>query len=221
MPGMPGPRVNIDSASDRSIVFAPPHQPYRSEIGDSWEPVAVGPGRSASVETALNGAAGEALNRYPIQLAKVQRPPLRDDTLARDRLLDWLSVKIHDRVVLLLADAGYGKTTLLADFAQRTRLRTIWYRLDEDDRDWIAFLNYLIAAGREHDPGFAPTTASMLQDMAVGEPARDAVIDVFLRELPSVAEQGVVLILDDFHAVDEAPDVGLIVRERLARAPDR
>ena len=130
MPGMPGPRLNIDTADGRSIVFAPPHQSRHDEIGDSWEPVAVGPGRSASVETALNGAVGEALNRYPIQLSKVQRPPLRDETLARDRLLDWLSVKIHDRVVLLLADAGYGKTTLLADFAQRTRLRTIWYRLD-------------------------------------------------------------------------------------------
>src|SRR5262245_4958033 len=38
---------------------------------------------------------------YPVQLSKVQAPPLRDDTLARDRLLDWLSVKVHSRVVLL------------------------------------------------------------------------------------------------------------------------
>jgi ATP/maltotriose-dependent transcriptional regulator MalT len=161
------------------------------------------------------------LNRYPIQPSKVQRPPLRDDTLARDRLLDWLSVKIHDRVVLVLADAGYGKTTLLADFSQRTRLRTLWYRLDEDDRDWIAFLNHLVAAGREHDPGFAPTTASMLGDMSVGGPTRDAAIEVFLRELPSIAEHGAVLILDDFHLVDDSPDVRLIARELVARAPER
>src|SRR5689334_11484333 len=37
---------------------------------------------------------------YPVQLSKVQAPPLREDTLARERLLDWLSVKIHSRVVL-------------------------------------------------------------------------------------------------------------------------
>ena len=125
------------------------------------------------------------MNALPDPAAKVQRPSLRDETLARDRLLDWLSAKIHDRVILVLADAGYGKTTLLADFSRRTRLRTLWYRLDEDDRDWIAFLNHLVAAGREHDPGFAPTTAAMLGDMSVGGPTRDAVIDVFLRELPS------------------------------------
>ncbi|MDO8484936.1 MAG: hypothetical protein Q7S35_08315, partial [Candidatus Limnocylindrales bacterium] len=161
------------------------------------------------------------MNRYPIQLAKVQSPALRDETLARDRLLDWLSAKIHDRVILVLADAGYGKTTLLADFSRRTRLRTLWYRLEDDDRDWIAFLNHLVAAGREHDPGFAPTTASMLGDMSVGGPTRDSAIDVFLRELPSIAEHGAVLILDDFHLVDDSSDVRLIARELVARAPER
>jgi len=169
----------------------------------------------------LHGASGVALNRYPIQLAKVQPPSLRDDTLSRERLLDWLNAKIHDRVILVLADAGYGKTTLLADFARRSRLRTLWYRLEADDRDWIAFLNHLVAAGREHDPGFAPTTAALLGDMSVGGPTRDSAIDVFLRELPGIAEHGAVLILDDFHLVDDSADVRLIARELVARAPER
>src|SRR5262249_21694032 len=83
---------------------------------------------------------------YPVQLSKVQAPPLRDDTLARDRLLDWLSVKVHSRVVLLTAEAGYGKTTLLADFTRRTRIRVLWYRLDRGDRDWVGFIAHLVAA---------------------------------------------------------------------------
>ena len=161
------------------------------------------------------------MNGYPIQPAKVQRPPLRDETLARDRLLDWLAAKIHHRVILVLADAGYGKTTLLADFSQRTRLRTLWYRLDDEDRDWISFLSHLVAAGREHDPEFAPTTAAMLSDLATGGPTREAATDVFLRELPKIAEHGAVLILDDFHLVDESPDVRIIARELVARAPER
>ncbi len=220
--GMSAPRAGIDITDGRSIPFAPPpHVAPQVEIGASWEPVAVGPGRTAASGSTRDGGPNETLTHYPIQPSKVQRPSLREDTLARSRLLDWLATKIHDRVVLVLADAGYGKTTLLADFSQRTRLRTIWYRLDEDDRDWIAFLNYLVAAGREHDPGFAPTTASMLQDMSVGGPTRDAVIDVFLRELQSIAEHGAVLVLDDFHLVDESPDVRLIARELVARGPER
>ena len=96
---------------------------------------------------------------YPIQPGKIQAPALRDETLARTRLLDWLDVKIHSRVVFVIADAGYGKTTLLADFSRRTRLRTIWYRIDEEDRDWVGFLAHLVSAGREFDPDFAPRTA--------------------------------------------------------------
>lgn len=218
---MPGPKTTVDMAHERSVSFAPPHSSPPSRLGGSWEPVAVGPGRSATVGSASLGVSGAAVHRYPIQPAKVQRPALRDDTLARDRLLDWLSARIHDRVILLLADAGYGKTTLLADFSRRTRVRTLWYRLEDDDRDWIAFLNHLVAAGREHDPGFAPTTAAMLADMSVGGPTRDAAIDVFLRELPAIAEHGAVLILDDFHLVDDSPDVRLIARELVARAPER
>ncbi|HET9851133.1 MAG TPA: hypothetical protein VFP56_01350, partial [Candidatus Limnocylindrales bacterium] len=83
---------------------------------------------------------------FPVQVSKVQPPPLRDETLARDRLLDWLSVKIHRRVVLLTAEAGYGKTTLLADFTRRTRLRVLWFRLDRGDRDWTSFIAHLVAA---------------------------------------------------------------------------
>ena len=97
---------------------------------------------------------------FPVQLGKVQPPPLPAETLERERLLEWMAAKIHSRLVLILADAGYGKTTLLADWSRRTRLRVLWYRLDETDRDWVVFVNHVVAAGREIDPGFAPNTIS-------------------------------------------------------------
>jgi len=82
-------------------------------------------------------------------------------------------------------------------------------------------LNHLVAAGREVDPSFAPNTASMLADPSLGGPTRDTVVDVFIRELRTIAPYGAVLIFDDFHLVDEAPDVQFITREIVARAPER
>jgi DNA-binding SARP family transcriptional activator len=158
---------------------------------------------------------------YPIQPGKVQPPALRDETLARTRLLDWLDVKIHRRVVFVIADAGYGKTTLLADFSRRSRIRTIWYRLDEEDRDWVGFLSHLVAAGREHDPGFAPRTASILRSLEPGGPTREDAIEAFIEELASIARDGAALILDDFHLADEVNDIRTIVREIVARGPER
>ena len=181
--------------------------------------VPVGPGRA--VETPVPGGARDNVIGYPVQPAKVQRPPLREETLARDRLLDWLNVKINSRVVVITAEAGYGKTTLLADFSRRTRHRTLWYRLDDEDRNWVAFLSYLVAAGREHDPAFAPQTYSLLRETGATGPSPDAVIETFVREFQALGELGAVLIFDDYHVVDDAPDVRQIVGQLLSRAPER
>ena len=85
----------------------------------------------------------------------------------------------------------------------------------------MSFLSHLVASGREHDPEFAPRTAAMLSDLAMGGPTREAATNVFLSELPSIAERGAILILDDYHLVDESPDVRQITRELVARAPER
>ena len=158
---------------------------------------------------------------YPVQLNKVQAPPLRDETLARGRLLEWLSVKVNRRSVLVLAEAGYGKTTLLADFTRRTRVPVAWYRLDRGDRDWPGFIAHLVAAFRIHQPDVAPVTQSMVREAGSDMPARDAVLDTFIRELGELPPEPAALVLDDFHLVDDAPDIRHIVRELMARSPER
>ena len=100
---------------------------------------------------------------FPVQLGKVQPPLLPTETLERERLLGWMAAKVHSRLVLIVADAGYGKTTLLADWSRRTRIQTLWYRLDETDRDWVVFVNHVVAAGRANDPGVAPQTLSRIR----------------------------------------------------------
>ena len=221
MPPMALPDPPVDTRRERSVSFARPETPEPIHRAGDRLPVPVGPGRPPIAAAQASGAHRDDVSGYPIQYAKVQPPPLRAETLARHRLLDWLAAKIHHRVILVLADAGYGKTTLLADFSGRTRLRTLWYRLDEDDRDWISLLNHLVAAGREADPAFAPNTAAMLADTSLTGPTRDAVIEVFIRELQDIAPHGAVLIFDDFHLVDESPDAQRIAREIVARAPER
>ncbi len=168
----------------------------------------------------LGGLLGH-VSEYPVQFEKVQAPPLRDETLARPRLLDWLSVKIHRRVVLVLAEAGYGKTTLLADFTRRSRIPVAWYRLDRGDRDWLGFLAHLVAALRVHRPDFGPVTQTMIRDASMGTTTRDMVLEAFIRELGTLAVEPASIVLDDFHLVDDSEDARAIVRALLVRAPER
>jgi LuxR family transcriptional regulator, maltose regulon positive regulatory protein len=206
-----------------SVSFAPPDPVMLGPRGrtPTRAPIAVGPGRAVIAEPNRVRAEPRGGVTYPILPGKIQAPALRDETLARTRLLDWLDVKIHSRVVFVIADAGYGKTTLLADFSRRTRVRTIWYRIDEDDRDWVGFLAHLVSAGREFDPDFAPRTAAILRSLEPGGATREDALETFLEELPAVAADGAALILDDFHLVDEVADIRLIAREIVARGPER
>ena len=244
MPTMPSrPSAGaVDTRRDASLPLAPLDPPVEREQPIDPRPelpapdrrpdpgsrrrrprLIVEPNRPAIVAAGHTSTGGHlgVMPDYPVQVSKVQAPPLRDETLARDRLLEWLSVKIHRRAVLLIAEAGYGKTTLLADFSRRTRVRVLWFRLDRGDRDWVGFLAYLVAGVRIHVPEFGTATSALLRETATSAPPLDTVLDTFLRELGGLPNDASALVFDDFHLVDDSPDVRQIVRELLTRGPER
>jgi LuxR family maltose regulon positive regulatory protein len=242
MPAMPTrPSAAVDTRSDASLSFAPLDRPVELAQPSPAHPGTPIPDRAVvtrlprrrprlmvegvrgSVVAPSAIAAGHlgVMADYPIQVSKVQAPPLRDETLARERLLEWLSVKVHRRVVLLTAEAGYGKTTLLADFSRRTRLRVFWYRLDRGDRDWVGFLAYMVAAVRIHLPDFGDSTVGLLRETATTSPAFETVLDTFLRELSGLPNDPTAFVFDDVHLVDDSPEIRHMLRELLARAPER
>lgn len=145
--------------------------------------------------------------------SKIQPPPLRSSTLSRQRLLDRLTDAVGSRLTLVVAEAGYGKTTLLADFSSRASVRCLWYKLDSTDADPITWTNHVIAAAREIDPEFGQSTLGLLSQVAPGGPPESVFVASLLGELPRLGEAPTVLVLDDFHAVDQSSEA----REYLAR----
>ncbi len=163
------------------------------------------------------------MSEFPLQAAKVQRPALRAETLQRDRLLDWLTSQAESKVILVTAEAGYGKTTLLADFSRRTRRRVLWYRIDENDRSWLSLVRYLIAAGREVDPEFGMETARLLDRPGGQEaPTREAIVAGLVADFGAFTPSGgALLILDDYHQIDDVAEIREILNDFVSHAPDR
>jgi ATP/maltotriose-dependent transcriptional regulator MalT/DNA-binding SARP family transcriptional activator len=162
------------------------------------------------------------VSEFPLQAAKVQRPALRAETLQRDRLLDWLAAQDQSKVILVTAEAGYGKTTLLADFSRRTRRRVLWFRVDEKDRSWVSVVRYLIAAGQEVDPDFGRDTRDLISRLGQpGGPRQQEVVASLVKDYGPLCEGGdLFLILDDYHLVDDVLEVRDVLNEFIAKTPE-
>ncbi|CAN5751469.1 BTAD domain-containing putative transcriptional regulator [soil metagenome] len=162
---------------------------------------------------------GTKVKVAPVIRAKIEPPQLRNSTLSRGRLLKALNSAISRRVTLLIAEAGYGKTTLLTDFSSRPIARCLWYKLDSTDRDWVTMVNYLVAAVRELWPGFGERTTQLLSADPTSIVPRDAVLSSLLAELQSLPDEPAVLILDDFQAIDESEEACAVVMHLVRNAP--
>lgn len=151
---------------------------------------------------------------------KVRPPVIRPTTLERPRLLGWLERHAQQRVRVIVAEAGYGKSTLIADHVKRTGRRVAWYRLEATDADWVGMLSYVVASIREVIPDFAVGAVNLLQRVGVLNATRDMVLDTILAELETHVIEPLTLILDDFHAVQQGEDVRAIVSRLIELAPE-
>jgi LuxR family maltose regulon positive regulatory protein len=142
----------------------------------------------------------------PLLKAKLYVPPTRPVLVSRPRLIERLNEGMHSarKLTLISAPAGFGKTTLLTDWARQADRPAAWLSLDEGDDDPARFWAYLTAA-LESLPGFPSST----ELHGLGAPTeRD--LALLLNQLSGLPDP-VVLVLDDYHLVADP-----VVHEHVA-----
>ncbi|MCC6297686.1 MAG: winged helix-turn-helix domain-containing protein [Anaerolineales bacterium] len=153
----------------------------------------------------------------------VPRP--RPDFLPRPRLLDWLESNSDKRLTLLSAPAGYGKTTLLADFINASSRPFSWFQLDAQDSDPTVFLTYLIESLRsmkrapESLTRALGQTAQSLLDSAETTISPQRVLTVLINELAEQITVPWLIVLEDYHYV-ASPVVHQLVDFLIENAPE-
>jgi LuxR family maltose regulon positive regulatory protein len=126
--------------------------------------------------------------------SKIHVPGLRSGTVSRTGLVNRLRACSAFPVVTITAPAGYGKTTLLAQWDARDSRSFAWISLDEGDDDPIVLLRHVAAAMHI----FEPLQASVVDALAAPGSS------IWTSALPRLADavgafEGLVIVVDDAH----------------------
>ncbi len=143
--------------------------------------------------------------RDSLLLTKLNRPRLSGDVVHRPRLLNQL--QSSSTLTLVVAPAGYGKTTLVDSWLETSRLPSAWLTLDESDNDFANFVNYLIAAVQTCFPSVGDKTASLFK--VTSSPSVASVSKTLLNELSAI-EKDFILVLDDYHLIHNSANHELV-----------
>src|SRR6266498_859027 len=151
----------------------------------------------------------------PISKTKIIVPNRRPDLLSRSRLLESLKSLLDNKLLLLSAPAGYGKTSLLIDLAHHIEMPVSWLSLDLLDRDPQRFLAYLIASLAERFPRIGEASRPQLNRLKSIEQDAESLLVTLTNEIYDQIEDDFLLIIDDFHLLDDFPIISALLNRFL------
>jgi len=125
---------------------------------------------------------------------KLHIPHLQPERVARPRLVDRLNEGMARKLTLVSTPAGFGKTTLLSEWAAQCQHRIAWLSLDEGDNDPARFLAHLFAALQTVHPSLAGQPGEA--DLSLVERLTGLINRI------SALEEQFALVLDDYHLIE-------------------
>jgi LuxR family maltose regulon positive regulatory protein len=137
----------------------------------------------------------------PLLRTKLYIPPIRPEWVSRSRLVDRLNAGLNRKLALVSAPAGFGKTTLVSEWAAtegQIEHCVAWLSLDGSDNDLNRFLMYLIAALQTVEAAVGRGALSVLESPQP-LPA-ETILTSLINEIAALPNR-VILVLDDYHLI--------------------
>ncbi len=153
----------------------------------------------------------------PLLVAKLLVPPARPGAVPRHRLNEQLDGNPGRRLSVVIAPAGWGKTTLLSAWAHDSARsqRVAWLSIDETDDEPVRFWTYLLSALQVVAPDLTDDALSALRAPGM-DPIGIAVES--LLNAATASPHSRVLVLDDYHLLRD-PTISESVEFLLSYLP--
>ena len=141
----------------------------------------------------------------PTLATKLYIPVPPPKVVLRPRLVERLNEGLcqeqgsGQKLTLISAPAGFGKTTLLSEWIPGCKRSVAWLSLDEGDNDLARFLVYVVAALQTIVPNIGEQVLGVLQNPQ--PPPTESILTTLLNEIEAIPND-FVFILDDYHVID-------------------
>lgn len=153
-----------------------------------------------------------------ILTTKLNVPPARRLLVSRPRLLRQLNQGLEGRLILISAPAGFGKTTLLAEWAAQSPMPVAWVSLDENDNDQERFLSYLLSALETVEPGIGLGQLGLAMRQASQPLPLKSLLTTLVNNIAE-SERPLAIVLDDYHLI-QADDIHDVLAFLIGYLPD-
>lgn len=154
-------------------------------------------------------------NQNPLIRTKFRMPFVRPNLVERPRLRTQIAEGLKRPLTLVIAPAGFGKTTLISAAISEYQSEIAWLSLDEDDNQEGRFLSYLVAGLHIVEKAVGVTALQMLSGYQ--QPVQQVVLTSLVNDLDEL-DRNITLVLDDYHCISN-PAVHTAVTFVLEHAP--
>ena len=147
------------------------------------------------------GRASDAVGQFILR-DKLLPPAPKAHVILRPRLTAILKANIDKKLILVVADAGYGKTTLLSQLVSLEDVPCAYYDLDQRDSDFGFFFAYLVSGLEGIRPGLVERSRRLLRGRDDFVKNHELAMGMLVNELLEKAGGKIRIILDDYHCLD-------------------
>ena len=143
----------------------------------------------------------------PISQVKILVPQRRKELLSRPRLLGLLDDLLDFKLIIIAAPAGYGKTSLMIDYATSYDWPVAWLALDPLDQNPTRFLTYFITSIQQCFPEFGTQSIAAMKSQREEQLNIDYIVTSITNDIYENITEHFILVLDDYHLVNQGKEI--------------
>jgi LuxR family maltose regulon positive regulatory protein len=130
---------------------------------------------------------------------KLHIPTIRPGLVPRPHLIEQLNEGLHNKMTLISAPAGFGKTTLLSEWVPQSPRCVTWFSIDNEDNELSRFWTYFISSLQGLRSDLGKDALAFLQSPQA--PPITSILTTLINDITTFPDAFAV-VLDDYHVVD-------------------